>query len=621
MAQPHGRGHESHTYDILEIVEADEASRTLTVRAAHQVEPLVVSLVSDDLPISAQLFRGCVDSLALSGKGGRWESAYYLKNQFRYVRTLSAALVERGVTDLIDASKVDLRLLRDAIADFAASEKRTLVWLLARVLKTEGHPDKRLPSMLKNTKFQAGEHTSRNSYTSEEIDHIETVARAHVADAIKAHREVLAALGYDTAGHAWTLPTAEEVITAARERDQQRPAGASLEGGRPPMASAPLIDHADWALLNPDFGFEAWNPHHTVQHHRILRALYPPLDVLVAGLAVQALADNTGVNMSVLLREHADNLQPTGEHTAMLGFAKARNHTAGTRPVKLDGAFSAGGIVRTLTALTRFSRHHRVTRLAEAGLLDDHAEIARRIYVIDSIDISQTRTFDTALLAQHARRGRLYARLDEDWPGGGRPTLRFSSLRVGALVRGVKEDPLHDVVDHTPGTRIAYFANALPDVELHQLVTEAQDDIHSAALESFTKPDATARLVKAAKDGHLQDLRATACTNNGRDPDAPPDATDVDSWCSRGLAACFVCPHGYRTLDHAPGLVALEEYTELIAQGDPTEWVDGDAGVLHHYATETLRKFPPTLVDQARRQMDRTVELLDIHELYTEFRR
>lgn len=621
MAQPHGRGHESHTYDILEIVEADETTLTLTLRVAHQVEPPVLRLDPGTLPISAQLFRSCVDSLAISGKGGRWESAYNLQNVFRYVRTLVTSLSERGVTDLADAAKVDLSLLREVIADFDASQKRTLVWLLARVLKAEGHPDKRLPSMLKNSKFQAEAHTSRNSYSQEQIDHIETVARAHVADAIKAHRGVLQALGYDTAGHAWTLPTAEEVIASARGRDRQRPPGASLEGGRPPMASAPLIDHADWALLNPNFAFEAWNRRHTVQHHRVLRALYPPLDVLVAGLAVQALADNTGVNMSVLLREHADNLQPTGEHTAQLGFAKARNHTAGTRAVKLDGAFSAGGIVRTLTALTRFSRHHRVTRLAEEGLLDDHAEIARRIYVIDCIDITQTRTFDSSLLAQHARRGPLYARLSEGWPGGGGVTLRFASLRVGALVRGVKEDPLHDVVDHTPRTRIAYFANALPDVELHQLVTEAQDDIHAAALATFTNPDATARLAHAAQAGHLQDLRATACTNNGRAPDAPPDATDADSWCSRGLAACFVCPHGYRTLDHAPGLVALEEYTELIAQGDPTEWVDGDAGVLHHYATETLRRFPPNTVDQARRQMDRTVELLDIHELYTEFRR
>lgn len=498
MAQPHGRGHESHTYDILEILETDESTRTLTLRVAHQVEPLIVTLDSDDLPVGAQLFRGCVDSLALSGKGGRWESAVTLTRNVPYVQALLAACVQRDITDLADASRVDLPLLREVIADFAASQKRTLVWLLARVLKAEGHPDTRLPSMLKNTKFQAETHTSRNSYSQEEIDHIETVARAHVAEAIKAHRDALQALGYETAGHAWTLPTAQEVIAAARGRDRQRPPDARLEGGRPPMASAPLIDHADWALLNPDFSFEAWNPHHTVQHHRVLRALYPPLDVLVAGLAVQALADNTGVNMSVLLREHADNLQPTGEHTGQLGFAKARNHTAGTRPVKLDGAFSSGGIVRTLTALTRFSRHRRVARLAELGLLDDHAEIARRIYVIDCIDVTQTRTFDSALLAQHARRGPLYARLDEDWPGEGNATLRFASLRVGALVRGIKDDPLHDVVDHTPRTRIDYFANALPDVELHQLVTEAQDDIHAAALASFTNPDATARLARAA---------------------------------------------------------------------------------------------------------------------------
>lgn len=620
MAQPHSRGHESHTYDILEIVDIDEPTRTLTLRVAHQVAPLAVSLTDRDRPISVQLFRGCVDSLALTGKGGRWESAQTIGRTLPYVNTLVAAFLDLEVTDITD-TKVDLQLLRDVIAEFDSSQKRTLVWLLARVLKTEGHHDQRLPSNLKNSKFQVDEHTSRNSYTDEEINHIESVARAHVADAIKAQRELLEALGYDTAGNAWTHPTAADIIAAARERDRQRPAGAALAGGAPPLASAPLIDHADWALLNPDHAFAAFNQHHKAQHHKVLRALYPPTDVLIAGLAVQTLADNTGVNTSVLLREHADNLQPTGEHTGLLGFAKARNHTAGTRPVKLDGAFSSGGIVRTMTALTRFLRHHRNARLDAAGLLEDHAEIARRIYVIDDPDITRSRTLDSATLAQQARRGPLYARLDDDWPGGGRATLRFASLRVGALVRGVKQDPLHDVVDHTPRTRIDYFAHALPDVDLHQLITEAQDDIHSSALASFTNPEATEQLVKAAQRGHLQDLRATACTNNGRDPDASPDATGVDSWCSRGLAACFVCPNGYRTLDHAPGLVALAEYTERLAQGNPTEWVDGDAGVLNHYATETLRKFPPNVVDQARSQMDRTVELLDIHELYTEFRR
>lgn len=73
MAQPHSRGHESHTYDILEIVDIDEPTRTLTLRVAHQVAPLAVSLTDREHPISVQLFRGCVDSLALTGKGGRWE--------------------------------------------------------------------------------------------------------------------------------------------------------------------------------------------------------------------------------------------------------------------------------------------------------------------------------------------------------------------------------------------------------------------------------------------------------------------------------------------------------------------------------------------------------------------
>ncbi len=91
--------------------------------------------------------------------------------------------------------------------------------------------------------------------------------------------------------------------------------------------------------------------------------------------------------------------------------------------------------------------------------------------------------------------------------------------------------------------------------------------------------------------------------------------------CSLGLAACFTCPNGYRTVDHIPGLLALEAYTELIGSNDPDEWEHGDAGILNFYAKQSLEQFSRTVVNQVRTGTDLRGEMAVIHGLYTEFRR
>jgi len=617
MAQPHGRSHHSHTYDITGIHHIDEATRTITVTTVSSVTPVTTSfaLPDDTSKVSLQLFRAAVDSLAVRGEGGNWESVKTLQVGSYLVRQLSVELRSLGVVNVADPS-VNLAVLREAVGRFNGSEKRTLNKLLQRAIRDAGHPDPRLPSRLMNTKMQAEDHERETPHSDSEIDAFEYAARAVLTDAIRLQRDLFAELGYATDARAWMQVPAEDVMQAARARDEKRDEAHRLAGARPPRAGAPRIDHIDWCLLNPRATAQMTGLHLKGPYAKVIHALHPPDEVLVSGLILQVLTDNTGVNVSTLLQQTSTSLQPLGEHTGQLEFAKARNHTAGTRVVTFDGFFSTGGIVQLMTALTRFSRDWRSAELKRLDIYDANAIIADRIYVKHVADVRKAQVLTSSQQHNGYRKSsRFTTARDEKWPEGVEHGLRWRALRKAALRRGLTFDADHDVVDHSRGTRVEYLANCLPDAELAVLGAEAQDAIHSEALGKFEKPEVAARLARAKADGQLMEIGPSVCANNGNDPD------DSTRPCSLGLAACFVCPSGYRTLDHAPGLLALQEYTDIVGKHDPKEWVEGEAGVLHYYATETLKRFPQGVVDKARTTMDRDGEMLNIHHVYTEMRR
>ena len=192
---------------------------------------------------------------------------------------------------------------------------------------------------------------------------------------------------------------------------------------------------------------------------------------------------------------------------------------------------------------------------------------------------------------------------DRHWPNDAPARdvvgLRFQALRRKALEQAVTTNPRADVHGHSSITRVHYLANVLPEHVLVKHATAAQDDIIESALSRFMAVDqltegAGKRLAIAVQNGQAMDAVASVCISGGNDP------VEETKPCSLGLAACFTCPNGYRTVDQVPGLLATVRFAEIIRDNDPDEWESGDASALHFYASESLKQFPSTVVDAVR---------------------
>lgn len=617
MSQRHGRGHASYTYNINAVADADRERLTLTITHDAQVQPQTFRLEAPaDTPVSQQIFDAIIDSLAITGTGGRWESRETLQNNVSNASVLVGELIALGVADLADPA-VTLPILREAVNRFDSSMKRTLNTLLARALRLAGHPDARLPANLLNTKHVTQDHQAREPYTEADVEVLRAAAKDLLKHAYEQQRHLFAILGHDTSDRTWWLLGAGEILEAAQQRDIQR-SEPLTERRRPPRAGAPVLDQIDWCLLNP---------HHCADDDRTRRALgpatksiadalYPPGPVLVAASILHCLVENTGFNHATLLRTEPSDLTRTGIATGRLAVAKARNHTTGHHAVRFVSAYSStGGLLSLLTALTRFNRWARRRLTAEDG--SPHP-VADKLYVLHRAEPSRTQLLTVNQTHHGFRAAALRTRLEQHASAAGiaAPTLRFQALRHYALYAGVRTDPDHDVVDHSTRTRVDYLARCVPTAVLGSIADAAHHEMHDAALKAFLGTEHGQPLAAALEQGTAADMAVNVCTSGGNDPQ------DHDRPCSLGLAACFTCPNGYRTSDNVPGLVALVRFTEIIRDENPQEWTTGDAAALHRYASNSLTKFPAPLVEAARDDrpcQDRHLAI--VHQLYTEVRR
>lgn len=606
MAHP-TRGHRSHTYDIVAVHEVDLDALSISYTDAAHAAPQVMRLRASATPAARQILQGMADSISVHGDG-MWESAFALKAHADRCSRLLEEMSIRGVVDLAD-SELTVGELRACIEPFDSGTKRTLNKLIARVLRKTNPNGSALAMALKNTTYMVKE-ASTELYDDAEADAIEHAARGVLSDAYTAQREVFTAMGYPTAGRSWLRLDADEIIAAAQERHPH------LAGAPQPTSRASYLEQIDWALLNPEaFGIA---PGRTkiigATMQRIGEALYPPKHVLAAAAIVQCLAEQTGLNLSVILRTSPSDLVYTGEDTAMVSVAKARSHSEAALPVKTESMFSLGGLIELLVGLTRFARRYRRHALASD---DGIPEIADRCYVEHRRDASKAEI----LSHQRLHQGWRAPAFDAHWPTDeidlGQLGLRFNALRRKALERAIAIDPAGDVHGHTERTRIHYLANVLPEHTLASHAESAQDDMLDRALASFTPvADSTdPRAQELASFDDPVDVVVGVCSNGGNDPD------ETTKPCSLGLAACFTCPNGFRTADNIPGLLATVELTEIIRDNDPDEWEFGDAGSLHFYVNESLAQFPSALVDRVRDTTDLTPYIVDLTSLYTELRR
>lgn len=629
MAQPHGRGHASYTYDISSVIRVDHDLLAVTVAAEHSVAPVTHQLITRQRqlspgsrpPIVSQIFQACVDSIEVRGRGGRWSSAKSLQAGLRYSGEMLDEFISFGYLTLEDP-ELDLVRMREVVASASWNDKRrTVSWVAARAVESTDRPDARTIALrLRHTSFPAHEQGEGNPYTDTEVEVLREAARVVLDDIYESHRAVFDSLGFPTAARAWWNVNAEEAIAAARARDVLR--SVPLKGRSLPLGPVSWDDDeiVDWLLLNPTEvpsgarSIEARGSRFSRLHYGV----YFPEHGIVAATILHCLLENRGYNFATLVNTGCDDLIDTGGGTGVLRTAKARNHTVTRDGVFYGGRYSStGGLLLLVKALTRFARHCRSEALTELSALDPTISVglADKFYAPFRADVTEVRLFEpkdgslpsgpfARVLSEVAHRTGI------DPPG-----VRYLALRHYALYAGLRFDPDHDVVGHSPRTRVDYLARCLPEATLHELGAGTQMEMHDNALRSFLGTDDGRKLVQAVEDRTAADMVANLCTSNLMDPERG------DKPCSLGLAACFTCPNGYRTKDHVPGLLALQEFTERIGAVNPDEWTNGEAGLLHAYATKSLAKFPPALVNAQRDHAEHENLIAIVAHLYTEFRR
>lgn len=607
-----GGGHRSSTYEILELISVNHDALSITVRHAAANAPETFRLkAATSAPAAHQLLDAMAQSLVVapdSDVDSRWTSSVTLGNAFWQAKVMLAAMDERGIRSF-DDPKLGVREMRAFYAPFTSSAKRTACWLLARAVRTH-HPDGRnLAYALKNSRFQAEDHTPV-TYGEETAAGIERAARVVFIDAYRAQRALFQAMGFDIKGREWLRVPAQEVIEWATETYPT----VQSDVVEPPD-TAESTSKLAWAIAHPErFGRRKYARGADVrgsEMRRIGRGLYPDNVTLVAAAIIHCLAEHAGYNLSVLLEKSADSLVRIGNNEALERSVKARGSREDTRATRLDSLFTAGGLTEALTGLSRFARHHRSVST------DAEQPLNHRLYVEHFVDPHEAKVLSSERI-HHAWR---HSDFDRAWSTemgyAVKPGLRLAALRLEAQRRTMSQGLAADVHGHNDKTKIHYLAHVLPEHAFHELATQAQDAFHDEAATRFQHvTDATegpAAQLAAIAPERVMDVEIGLCTSSGNAPDS-------DRRCHLGMAACFTCPNGYRTVDHIPGLLAAIEFAGIVESNDPDEWANGEASDLRFYAQASLDQFPRAVVRNIAQTTDLTPHILTVTGMYMEMR-
>jgi hypothetical protein len=607
-----GRGHRSSTYEILELISVDHDALSITVRHAAANAPTTLRLKPPTATAAAhQLLDAVAQSLAVapdSDADSRWTSLETLEKAVWQSNVMLKALHAQQV-ETFAAPTLTVATLRELYAPFTSSAKRSVCWLLARTVRKH-HPNGRnLAYVLKNSRFQV-EDSTPFTYDEDTAAGIERAARKVFIDAYRDHRALFQTMGFDIRGRDWLRVPAEEVIAWAIktsptiQRDVVEPADATDS-----------VLKLAWAITHPErFGRRKYGRGAEVrgaEMRRIGRALYPDNVTLVAAAIIHCLAEHAGYNLSVLMEKSADSLVRIGPNEALERSIKARGSREDTRATRLDSLFTAGGLSETLTGLTRLARHHR--RVAT----DAEHPLNQRLYVEHVVDPREARVLASERIHQAWR----HSDFDRAWSAemgyADKPGLRLAALRLEAQRRSMRQGLTADVHGHSERTKVHYLAHVLPEHALHELATQAQDAFHDEAAGQFqhiteAAEGPAAQLAAIAPD-RVMDVEIGLCTSGGNAPDS-------DRRCHLGMAACFTCPNGYRTVDHVPGLLAAVEFAGIVESNDPDEWANGDASDLRFYAQASLDQFPRAVVRNIAQTTDLTPHILTVTGMYMEMR-
>lgn len=617
MAHP-TRGHRSGTYEIEALLNVDLDKLEITYRSAAAFQPQVLRLQTQKSHAARQMLQAMADSIKVGLNGDAdsgWESAVTLQNGFFEARVMLEQFHGMGLTDFSYAD-LSIPVLRSLYEPLNSNRKRSACWLLARVVR-DNHPNgKALSVALRNTRFGV-EETNPYRYDDEVAEAIEHVAREVYRERFDAQRDLLHRLGHDTSSRSWLRIPAADIIAWAH---RAHPDVAAPEARQPSQAAAYETQVA-WALTHPErFGHRKHQRGSQVlgpTMKAIGQALYPDNVTIAAAAILHCLGENAGFNFSVLLEKNADTLSYIGPDDALEHNVKARNHSQDTRPTRLTSIYTPGGVVESLTGLTRFSRHARAHLANPDGR---RATIADRLYVEHTCNPEDAAVIDSMRM-QNAWRAN--TDWDDHWntaSAGSRAQvpLRMAALRLVAQRRAMADGLAADVHGHSERTRTHYSAHVLPDYLFNKHAVAAQDSFHDTAIEAFKlvadATDGPAATLAAVDPETIMDVEIGLCTSNGNAPDGSGRR------CGLGIVACFTCPNGYRTVDHVPGLLAAVELGNIIELNDPDEWENGQASALRFFAQACIDEFPPMVVANIRRTTDLVPHIITVTGMYMELR-
>jgi hypothetical protein len=494
----------SHTYDITDVHDIDVDRLRITYSDAAHVERQVRQLSVPVVTAAAQqVLVALAESLRVIGEADSGvESSQTLRNNAHLASRVLNELSAAGVNDFAEAS-LDLATLRDAVSVIDdASARRTINKLLGRALRAHHPHGAALARAFANTAHLVREPTTE-PYDDKVADAIERAARGVFTDAMRAQRAVLADIGVDVVGRMWLQVPAQELVTWAAEEHPE------LCDAPPPTYSANRQTLVAWALLHPAVfgrtdGRQRMRSGRLVAVDPIGRALHPGAAALTAALIIHCLAEDTGLNLSTMLRSDPADLIYSGDDHALLHTTKARNHSEDRVPVRASSMFTTGGLFEALTGLTRFTRHYRTGQLAALGMT---SKVANKLYVEHRADVAQCEILANHRIHQVWRS----AEFDPHWPladlSRDECGLRFQALRSKALHRSLQRDPDGDVEGHSRRTRLHYLAHVLPE--------HVQDDILARALAQFVPvhqaDHGPAKDLAAAKQSDLLDMVVNVC--------------------------------------------------------------------------------------------------------------
>ena len=350
------------------------------------------------------------------------------------------------------------------------------------------------------------------------IDSLRAHCEQELEAAMKAQDALLKSLGFETANRAGWKVTADDVIERIRERDaardeKDRVAGSTLKFPSVLWSAEQVLD---WFLLHPEQRWTGVNHHPSFRKGALLSSIYPGTGLLSCLAALHALAENRGFNEATILGFRPQDLTlDEANKVGQIALTKARSHRRQIDGVSIEGKFtSIGGLLDFGRVLTRFNRRwHR--QLVEADP-EANGYAADLVYAPFTTELP----IELATQASYLMTGH-------------EPTVGFRQLRRYALYAGLKDNSGHDVAMHQPEQRDHYLRFALPTAVKERLTIEAHDEWATSVSFIGDEPPAV-------------DVGLSSCENDGIAPD------DSGAPCDLGPAACFACPHGYRTLAHLP---------------------------------------------------------------------